>query len=499
MTGRYAFRTGGLTNESWRGGGPGAKSVDEYPMAKMFKSAGYATGQAGKWRQVGELPGNWGFDEFLTDNTAGGWYWQTHYNKNGKDLDLPEGTYGPDVIQNFTVDFIRRHKDQPFFFYYAMHLVHKPTVRTPDSSPGANTVDQFYDDNIKYMDKQVGELVDELEKDGLRKNTLIIFSGDNGTAAGYPSPVHGRMLNGWKGSMLEGGSRVPLIASWPAVTPAGKVIDDIISFADPYVTFAELVGAKLPDNVKPDGHSFAPELRGETTTPRQWAYVQLGQRWFVREPGYKLNESGDLFDMSDAPFVEKLIPPQSDTQQSKTARQRLTAALAQLNPAAGKTDRAGRAVAFTNNATGPWKKGDALPAARAPQVAGKALRISAEIDATGADGVIVSQGAAGQGYAVYIKGGKLAFAVRENKTLTTIVSKDPLDKGHYVIDATLDADGAMDLVVDQEPVANGNAGAPIPSQPKAPFVVGPPGSRVLDDGPAIAFKGSISNVTVKEE
>ena len=103
------------------------------------------------------------------------------------------------------------------------------------------------------MDKQLGELVDELDKDGLRDNTLIIFSGDNGTAAGYPSTVHGRMLNGWKGSMLEGGSRTPFIASWPGVTPAGKVCDDIISFADPYVTFAELAGAKLSDKVKPDG------------------------------------------------------------------------------------------------------------------------------------------------------------------------------------------------------------------------------------------------------
>src|ERR1700735_199720 len=63
MTGRYAFRTGGLTNQSWRGGGPGAKSADEYPMAKLLKQAGYATGQAGKWRQVGELPSDWGFDE----------------------------------------------------------------------------------------------------------------------------------------------------------------------------------------------------------------------------------------------------------------------------------------------------------------------------------------------------------------------------------------------------------------------------------------------------
>jgi arylsulfatase A len=185
-------------------------------MAKLLKQAGYATGQAGKWRQVGELPGDWGFDEFLTDNTASGWYWETQYNKNGQVLNLPEGTYGPDVIQDFTFDFIRRHKDKPFFFYYAMHLVHKPTLRTPDTSPGTTDIAQLYDDNIRYMDKQVGALVDELEKLGLRQNTLIIFSGDNGTAAGYPSPVQGRMINGWKGACSKAARAFPSSQAGPA-------------------------------------------------------------------------------------------------------------------------------------------------------------------------------------------------------------------------------------------------------------------------------------------
>jgi arylsulfatase A len=200
---------------------------------------------------------------------------------------------------------------------------------------------KFYDDNIRYMDKQVGLLVAELEKLGLRQNTLIIFSGDNGTAVGYPSPVHGRMINGAKGSMLEGGSRVPFIASWPAVTPAGKVLTDIVSFADPYATFAELVGVKPPEGFKSDGHSIAPLLRGQAGTPRAWAYVQLGAHWFVREPGFKMNEAQQLFDMSDAPFVEKPVAPEADTDQSKAARQRLSTVLAELNPAAGKTDGAG--------------------------------------------------------------------------------------------------------------------------------------------------------------
>ena len=206
--------------------------------------------------------------------------------------------------------------------------------------------------------------------------------------------------------MLEGGSRVPFIASWPGVTPAGKVLDDIVSFADPYATFAELAGAKLPENIKIDGKSFAPQLLGKAGTPREWAYVQLGRNWFVREPGFKLNQDGELFDMSDAPFVEKPIAPTADTEQSKAARQRLAAALADLNPAGGKVDADAPARRKNNpgpdvaakdaSPQGPWKLGDSLGGPASPNVAGKALEISAEIDPAGAgkDGVIVTQGGA---------------------------------------------------------------------------------------------------------
>jgi arylsulfatase A len=504
MTGRYAFRTGGLTNQSWRVGGPGAKSANEFPMAKLMKKAGYATGQAGKWRQLGESPADWGFDEYLTDNTAGGWYWQTKYNKNGKVLDLPEGTYGPDVIQDFTFDFIQRHKDKPFFFYYAMHLVHKPTLRTPDTQPGTANINKLYDDNIRYMDKQLGALVDELQRLGLRENTLIVFSGDNGTAAGYPSPVRGRMINGWKGSMLEGGSRVPFIVSWPAVTAKGKVSEDIVSFADSYATFAEIADVAPPDGFKTDGQSFAPQLHGTPGKPRAWAYVQLDGHWYVREPGFKMNEARSLFDMSDAPFVEKPIAPDADTPQSKAARQRLTAALEELNPAGGKIDRDGgggrnqRVARGSATAVGPWKSGDTLTAQQAPAIGGKALEISAEIEPAGTEGVVVQQGGGARGYALYLAHGKLAFAVRESGMLTTITAKEPLGTSHYAVKATLRAGGALALFIDGKQVAEGKAAGLIAPQPKAGLFVGSCGKGAVGDytGPN-PFKGKVSNVRVQ--
>jgi arylsulfatase A len=338
MTGRYAFRTGGITNQSWRANGPGAKSADENPVAKCLKQAGYATGMAGKWRQVGETPRDWGFDEYLTDPTAGGWYWQNKLQRNGEEITTPDGTYAPDKVHEFAIDFLRRHKDQPFFFYYPMHHVHGPILRTPDSAADTKAADALYQDNLRYMDKQVGAVVAELEKLGLREKTLVIFTADNGTALNFPSAIGGRMINGKKASMLEGGSRVPFIASWPGTTPAGKVCKDILSFADPLATFVDLAGAKLPEGMKFDGRSFAPQLRGEPGQPREWAYVQLGNQWFVRNPGFKMNEQAELFDMCDAPFVEKPVAAAADTEASKAARQRLTAVLAELNPAAGKTD-----------------------------------------------------------------------------------------------------------------------------------------------------------------
>jgi arylsulfatase A len=336
LTGRYAFRTGGLGNQSWRPRGPGAKSQDENSIAKLLKQAGYATGMAGKWRQVGETPRDWGFDEYTTDPTAGGWYWQRKHEKNGTEITAPEGTYAGDVVHDFTLDFLRRHKDQPFFFYYSMHHVHGPILRTPDTVEAGKA--NLYEDNIRYLDKQVGAVVAELETLGLRGKTLVVFSGDNGTALNFPSTIGGRMIQGKKGSLLEGGSRVPFIASWPGVTPAGKVSRDMVSFADPHATFAELAGVKLPEGVKFDGRSIAPQLRGEPGTPREWAYVQLNAKWFVREPGWKMNELAELYEMSDAPFVEKLIPAGAETDASKAARARLTAILTELNPAGGRTD-----------------------------------------------------------------------------------------------------------------------------------------------------------------
>jgi len=357
MTGRYPFRTGGLTNQT----AGNANHKTEPHLAGILKSAGYATGMAGKWRQMADTPGDWGFGEYITDPTAGGWYWKNSYFKNGEEVKTDKEIYYPDVCSDFAVDFIKRHKDEPFYFYLSEHLIHGPILKTPDSKPDA-TPAELYVDNLKYLDKTVGKMVKALDELGLREKTVILFSSDNGTAVPGYQPQHnpdgivgkigGKAVNGHKGQVLEGGSRVPLIANWKGVLKPGEKRSDLIDFTDLLPTFADLAGAKLPGDTKFDGKSFAPQLRGEKGTPREWIYVQLGTNWYARNDGWKLNEKGELFAMKDSPFVEELVPADSKSAGAEEGRKQLAAVLAELNPEGGI------------KATRPAAGGDAAPGQR---------------------------------------------------------------------------------------------------------------------------------------
>jgi arylsulfatase A len=111
----------------------------------------------------------------------------------------------------------------------------------------------------------------------------------------------------------------------------------LVDFSDLLPTFVEVAGAKLPQSVTIDGHSFASQLRGEKGNPREWIFVQLGRNWYVRDDGWKLDQAGELFDMKDAPFVEQLVPADLKDPAALAARTRLQAVLDQLNSAGGKT------------------------------------------------------------------------------------------------------------------------------------------------------------------
>lgn len=337
MTGRYAFRTGMTGNDS----GPLIKPANEVMMPRTLKTAGYVTAQVGKWSQLPLQPADFGFDEYLRFKGSGT-YWNTQargksYTLNGKEVPLPDGVYLPEVMHNFVVDFMTRHQAQPFYIYYSMSHIHSDILRTPDSAPDSK---DLFTDNIVYMDKLVGKLIAELERLKLRENTLIIFVGDNGLVAGETvrSTVNGKVICGFKGNMQEGGSLEPFIANWPGVTPVGKVLPDLVDFSDFYPTLAAVAGATLPQGVTLDGRSILPQLRGQPGQPRDSIFVELGRNWFVREKDWKLNQDGELFDMTGAPFKETLVAKTATDASAVAARQRLQAQLDRLNPAGGIVD-----------------------------------------------------------------------------------------------------------------------------------------------------------------
>jgi arylsulfatase A len=341
MTGRYAFRTGMLTNVS----GDFLKPSKEVMMPRMLKPAGYVTGMCGKWNQLPLQPSDWGFDEYLRFYGSGK-YWNTqsdnkYYTLNGKQVALRNGEYLPDRMHEFLVDFLTRHKNQPFYFYYAMSHVHEPILPTPDTKPGTTDDFQLYQDNVAYMDKLLGKLLGELDQLKLRQNTLIVFVGDNGTWGKFYKRVTigGRYLSGCKGTMLEGGALVPCIVSWPGKVPAGLDTQGLINICDFYPTLASLAGAALPTGLTIDGVNFAPQLLGQSETwPRDWIFVELARNWYDREKGWKLNQDKELFNMSQAPFAEPMVPPNTQDPAAIAARNHLQAILDQLNPAGGIMD-----------------------------------------------------------------------------------------------------------------------------------------------------------------
>ena len=337
LTGRYAFRTGATNQDSTGLMKPSVETM----TPRVLKKAGYVTSSVGKWGQLPLTPADFGFDDYLTFNGSGV-YWNTQekgrtYRVNGETRTLRDKEYMPDVMHQHVTDFISRHRDVPFYVYYSLSHVHTEILPTPDSAPDSK---DHYADNVAYMDKLVGKLVAELEHLKLREKTLIVFLGDNGTATGRAarSTVGGRRLSGQKGSMLEGGALVPLIASWPGTTPAGRVSSDLVDSSDFFPTFTELAGAELPEKTILDGRSLAASLRGDRGQPRDSIFIQLARMWYAREAAWKLNQAGELFDMAGAPFEEKLVAADAKDPAATAARARLQAALDRLNPAGGILD-----------------------------------------------------------------------------------------------------------------------------------------------------------------
>jgi len=230
--------------------------------------------------------------------------------QNGQLLDRNEDAYGPDVFANYVIDFIDRKRKEPFFIYYPMVLVHDPFVPTPDSDTWDNKELRYKNDTIyfkdmvAYTDKIVGRITNKLKELNLDNNTIVIFTGDNGTHPSIYSNMKSDRIRGGKGNTIDAGTHVPLIVSWPEKIKKGFVFNGLIEFSDFFTSFAEIVDKEVDS----DGKSFYPLLTGGDYKPRTTAFVHYDPRWgknvnryrnqFVRTLDYKLYQDNKLYNLN---------------------------------------------------------------------------------------------------------------------------------------------------------------------------------------------------------
>lgn len=285
------------------GNGQGPLSAGEVTIAEVMKQAGYATGCAGKWGLGGPgssgHPNEQGFDHFFgfLNQTRAHRYYPEFVWRNDQKVEL-EGNHGKtgeqyvhDLFTEESLNFIRAHAGGPFFWYLPYTIPHADVIVPEDSMapyrgrfPEEPQEDGYYVGQptpnaaragmISRMDRDVGRILDLLVELGIEKDTLVIFSSDNG-----PCPAGGQdfrffdstgPLSGAKRQLKEGGIRVPTIAWWPGTIPAGSVSGHVSAFWDVLPTCAELAGVTPPPN---DGISMLPPLSGNPARQPEHEYL----------------------------------------------------------------------------------------------------------------------------------------------------------------------------------------------------------------------------------
>jgi arylsulfatase A len=262
-------------------------------------------------------------------------YWDPVFLRNGKREEL-KGRFGPDVTQEFALDFLRRRGDQPFLFYYPMHLAHgqsfrEPVVPTPLNPDSDRAHHAMYADMVRYADKLVGDLVHALDELKLRDNTLVFIASDNGSESSLTARCNGREVKGGLYTLSEAGGSVALIANSPRHFPGGRTVP-LADFSDVLPTLCELARIPLPQGVALDGKSFANSLRAANAKPhREWIFNQLHTLRVVRDERFKLYSDGRFFD-ANADFDERHDLGESTEPVAVAARRKLQRALDSLPP-----------------------------------------------------------------------------------------------------------------------------------------------------------------------
>ncbi|HEU5117381.1 MAG TPA: arylsulfatase [Isosphaeraceae bacterium] len=287
---------------------------DTYTVARLFKDHGYATACTGKWGMgMFDTPGSplkVGFDHFFGYNCQrhAHSYFPTYLYRDDQRFSLDGKTYADELIIEDTVSWIKKHKDQPFFLFHSVTLPHG---KYEIDSLGAyenkdwTTLQKTYAAMVTRFDSDMGRLFSTLKEIGVDDNTLVIVAGDNGSSF-PPNSEIGRLFNqaqglrGFKRSLYEGGLRQACLARWPRQVPAGRVCDEPWAFWDFLPTCADLIDVKLPEDVKTDGVSIVPLLKGGHAPERDYFY------WELHESGPSLQavRFGDWKAVKNAPSAD---------------------------------------------------------------------------------------------------------------------------------------------------------------------------------------------------
>ncbi len=318
-----------------------------YTLAEMFKTKGYVTGAFGKWglgfpNSEGD-PTKQGFDTFFGYNCQrlGHNYYPRHLWSNNDSIVL-EGnkgkgteTYAPKLIHEKTLEFIETNKNNPFFLCVASIIPHAELVVPEEELKGfrgeysPEKIFKGVDDGPEYrngpyasqkeshatfaammyiLDRQVGEIMEKVKASGIEKNTVIVFTSDNGPhQEGGADPVYFNSngdLKGFKRDLYEGGIRVPMIVKWPGKIKANSKTDHISAFWDVLPTFSDVLEANIPKNI--DGISFLPTLLNNTEKQEKheylyWEFHEKGGRQAVRKDNWKAVKY-DVLKNPDAPL-----------------------------------------------------------------------------------------------------------------------------------------------------------------------------------------------------
>jgi arylsulfatase A len=305
LTGRLPIRSG-MTSYKRRVLFPdsaGGLPASEITLPTLLKQQGYATAAIGKWH-LGHLPQyvatRHGFDSFFglpyvndMDRLPGKTEWKVeNYNqpllRNETIIERPADQRT--LTRRYTAEtlkFIQANKAGPFFLYLAHTFPHVPLFSAP---PYLNTSPRgLYGDTVEEIDASTGQILQELKSNGPDKNTLVVFTSDNGPwlQFGVNGGSAGLLRDG-KGSTFEGGMREPFIAWWPGRVPAGKTVLDIISTLDLLPTFVKLAGGQPPSDRVLDGYDISPVLFGTGPSPRDTMYFYRGEFLYaVRKGPYK--------------------------------------------------------------------------------------------------------------------------------------------------------------------------------------------------------------------